>query len=37
MKIDKGLQEILRFYLNSLNGCNVGITAGSDLWSGTLK
>jgi hypothetical protein len=37
VKIYKGLQAILRFYLSNLNGCNVGITSGSHLWSPTLK
>jgi hypothetical protein len=31
MKIGTGVQSILRFCLRSLNGCNVGITEGSDL------
>jgi hypothetical protein len=28
MKIDTGVQAILRFYVRSLRGCNVGITDG---------
>jgi hypothetical protein len=31
MKIGTGVESILRFCLNSLNGCNVGITDGRDL------
>jgi hypothetical protein len=31
MKIGTSLQSILRFYLKSLKGCNVGITEGRDL------
>jgi hypothetical protein len=31
VKIDIGVQEILRFCLSNLNGCNVGITDGRDL------
>jgi hypothetical protein len=31
MKIGAGVESILRFCLRSLNGCNVGITDGSDL------
>jgi hypothetical protein len=37
MKIGKGLQAILRFYLSNLNGCNIGIIGGSYLWSTPLK
>jgi hypothetical protein len=28
IKIDTGVQAILRTYLSNLNGCNVGITDG---------
>jgi hypothetical protein len=31
MKICADFQSMLRFYLNNLNGCNVGITEGKDL------
>jgi hypothetical protein len=31
MKIDTGVQAILRFRLSNLKGCNVGITDGRDL------
>jgi hypothetical protein len=31
MKIDKGIQAILRFCLRNSIGCNVGITNGRDL------
>jgi hypothetical protein len=31
MKIDEGLQEILRFCLRDLRGCNHGITYGKNL------
>jgi hypothetical protein len=31
VKIGTGVQEILRFCLSNLNGCNVGITDGRDL------
>jgi hypothetical protein len=31
MKIGKGVQAILRFYLRNLKGCNVGITDGRNL------
>jgi hypothetical protein len=31
MKIGTGLQAILRFYLSSLKGCDVGITDATDL------
>jgi hypothetical protein len=31
MKIDAGVQAILRFSLRNLRGCNVGITDGKDL------
>jgi hypothetical protein len=33
MKICAGFQTVLRFGLNSLRGCNVGITNGGDLRS----
>jgi hypothetical protein len=31
MKIGTGVQAILRFCLVSLNGCNIGITDGTEL------
>jgi hypothetical protein len=31
VKIDAGIQTILRFYFSSLNGCNIGITDGRNL------
>jgi hypothetical protein len=31
MKIGTGIQEILRFCLRKLNGCNVGIIDGGNL------
>jgi hypothetical protein len=31
MKIDIGVQTILRFCLSNLNSCNVGISDGRDL------
>jgi hypothetical protein len=31
MKIDTGVQAILRFCLSNLKGCNVGIIDGRDL------
>jgi hypothetical protein len=31
MKIGKGVDGILRFFLASLKGCNVGITDGRNL------
>jgi hypothetical protein len=31
MKIDAGIQAILRFSFRNLRGCNVGITDGRDL------
>jgi hypothetical protein len=31
MNIGTGVQEILRFFLRNLRGCNVGITNGRDL------
>jgi hypothetical protein len=31
MKIDRGLQTVLRFSLRNFGGCNVGITDGRDL------
>jgi hypothetical protein len=31
MKIGTGVQEILRFYISNLEGCNVGITDGTDI------
>jgi hypothetical protein len=31
MKIDTGVQAILRFCLRNLRGCDVGITEGRDL------
>jgi uncharacterized protein YraI len=31
MKISRGVQAILRFCLNTLRGCSVGITDGRDL------
>jgi hypothetical protein len=31
VKIGKGVQEILRFGLKNLKGCNVGITDGRDI------
>jgi hypothetical protein len=31
MKIANGVQEILKFCLRNLRGCNVGITDGRDL------
>jgi hypothetical protein len=37
MKIGAGVQAILRFCLNNLNLCNVGITDGRDFWSEPLK
>jgi hypothetical protein len=30
MKIGKGVQAVLKFFLNYLNGCNFGITYGRD-------
>jgi hypothetical protein len=37
MKIGKDVQEILRFCLRNLNGYNVGITNGRDLWIAPFK
>jgi hypothetical protein len=37
MRIGKGVEGILRFYLSNLKGCNVGITEGSDFWSMVLR
>jgi hypothetical protein len=31
MKIDTGVQAILRFCLRNVRGCNVGITDGTEL------
>jgi hypothetical protein len=31
MKIDTGIQAILRFYIGNFRGCNVGITDERDL------
>jgi hypothetical protein len=31
MKIDAGVEAVLRYYLRNLRGCNVGITDGKDL------
>jgi hypothetical protein len=31
VKIDTGIQEILRFYFSNLNGCSVGITDGKEV------
>jgi hypothetical protein len=31
MKIDTGVEAILRFFLGNLRGCNAGITEGRDL------
>jgi hypothetical protein len=31
MKTDKGVQAILKFCLNNLNGCKVGVTDGRNL------
>jgi hypothetical protein len=31
MIIGVGFQDILRFYFNSLRGCNVGVNDGKDL------
>jgi hypothetical protein len=31
MKIGRDVKEILRFCLSNLEGCNVGITDGTDL------
>jgi hypothetical protein len=31
MKVDTGVQAILRFCLGNLNGCIIGITDGRDL------
>jgi hypothetical protein len=31
MKIGKGAEGILRFCVNNLKGCNIGITSGRDL------
>jgi hypothetical protein len=37
IKIDTGLQAILRFCVRNLTGCNVGITDGRDLRSAPLR
>jgi hypothetical protein len=37
MKTGTGVQAILRFCLSNLNGCNVNITAGKELWSAALR
>jgi hypothetical protein len=37
MKIDAGVQAILRFCLRNLRGCNVGITDGRDLLFTSLR
>jgi hypothetical protein len=37
MKIATGVQEILRFCLRNLKGCNVDITGGRDLRSALLR
>jgi hypothetical protein len=37
MKIGTGVQKILRFYLSNLDGRNVGITNGMELWSAPLR
>jgi hypothetical protein len=31
MKIGEGVETILRFCLNNMRGCNIGITDGRDL------
>jgi hypothetical protein len=33
MKICTGIQTILRFCLNNMKGCNVGVTDVEDVWS----
>jgi hypothetical protein len=37
MKINTGIEPILRFCLGNLKGCIVGITDRMDLWSAPLK
>jgi hypothetical protein len=37
MKIGTGVQEILRFCLRYMRGCNSGITDGRDLWITPLR
>jgi hypothetical protein len=37
MKMDTGVQAILRFRLRNLRGCDVGIADGRDLWNAPLR
>jgi hypothetical protein len=37
MRSGKGIQAILRFCISNLNGYNIGITVGRELWCTPLK